>query len=163
MNTVAKENKSVLLGTATNYSLDILGIESWWGWDFPHLSRPVLCPTQPPTQWVLRYSWRVKQLGRCIDHPPRSSAKRIQLYLYSPSGPSWPVLGWTFYYTSQRERVRDIYSEQDMENNVSVSVTKEEINIRRMSCPKILYILHVHIHFVFSYALCWTSSLIKTF
>jgi len=33
-----------------------------------------------------------------VDHPPPSSAKikeRIELYLYSPSGPSWPVLGWT--------------------------------------------------------------------
>jgi len=59
--------------------------------------------------------------------------------------------------------MREKYSEQDMENNVYVSVTKEEINIRHMSCPKILYILHMHVHFVFSCALCGTSSLIKTF
>jgi hypothetical protein len=40
----------------------------------------------------------VKRPGRGIDHPPPSSAKvkeRVELYLYSPSGPSWPVLGWT--------------------------------------------------------------------
>jgi hypothetical protein len=40
----------------------------------------------------------VKQPGRGVDHPPPSSAKvneRIEVYLYSPSGSSWPVLGWT--------------------------------------------------------------------
>jgi hypothetical protein len=31
-----------------------------------------------------------------VDHPPPSSAEvkeRVELHLYSPSGPSWPVLG----------------------------------------------------------------------
>jgi hypothetical protein len=31
-----------------------------------------------------------------VDHPPLASAEvkeRVELYLYSPSGPSWPVLG----------------------------------------------------------------------
>jgi hypothetical protein len=40
-----------------------------------------------------------KRPGRRIDHPPPSSAEvkeRVELYLYSPSGPSWPVLGRTF-------------------------------------------------------------------
>jgi len=34
--------------------------------------------------------------GHAIDHPPPFRAKvkeREELYLYSPSGPSWPVLG----------------------------------------------------------------------
>jgi len=38
----------------------------------------------------------VKWPGRGIDHPPLSSAvvkERVALYLYSPSGPSGPVLG----------------------------------------------------------------------
>jgi len=37
----------------------------------------------------------VKRPGRGVDHPPPSSAEvkeRVELYLYSPSGPSWPVL-----------------------------------------------------------------------
>ena len=34
---------------ATGYWLDGLGIESRWGRDFPHLTRPDLGPTQPPT------------------------------------------------------------------------------------------------------------------
>jgi hypothetical protein len=36
--------------------------------------------------------------GRGVNHPPTSSAKvkeRVQLYLHSPSGSSWPVLGRT--------------------------------------------------------------------
>ena len=37
---------------ATAYGLDGPGIESRWGRDFPHLSRPALRPTQPPVQWV---------------------------------------------------------------------------------------------------------------
>jgi hypothetical protein len=41
------------VGTATRYGLDGMGIESRWGGpDFPHLSRPVLGPTQSPIQWV---------------------------------------------------------------------------------------------------------------
>ena len=40
------------VGIATRYGLDGPGIESRWGPDFPHLSRPALGPTQPPVQWV---------------------------------------------------------------------------------------------------------------
>jgi hypothetical protein len=39
-------------GIATRYGLDGPGIESRWGRDFPHPSRPTLGPTQPPIQWV---------------------------------------------------------------------------------------------------------------
>jgi hypothetical protein len=35
-------------GIATRYGLDGPGIESRWGRDFPHSSRPALGPTQPP-------------------------------------------------------------------------------------------------------------------
>ena len=40
----------------------------------------------------------LKQAGRGVDHlPPRSAEfkERVELYIQSPSGPSWPVLGWT--------------------------------------------------------------------
>ena len=40
------------VGIATGYGLDGTGIESRWGRDFMHLSRPALGPTQPPVQWV---------------------------------------------------------------------------------------------------------------
>ena len=41
---------------------------------------------------------RLKRPVRGVDHPPLSSAEfkdRVELYLYSTSGPSWPVLEWT--------------------------------------------------------------------
>jgi hypothetical protein len=41
----------------------------------------------------------VKRPGRGVDHPPSSSAEvkeRVELYLYSSSGPSWPVTGWSY-------------------------------------------------------------------
>jgi hypothetical protein len=41
-----------VVGIATRYGLDGPGIESRWGRDFSHTSRPALGPTQPPIQWV---------------------------------------------------------------------------------------------------------------
>jgi hypothetical protein len=40
------------VGRATNYGLEdgATGIESPWGRDFSHTSRPALGPTQPPVQ-----------------------------------------------------------------------------------------------------------------
>jgi hypothetical protein len=63
---------------------------------FPYLSRPALGPTQPPIQWVSGLSRGVKWPGRDVDHPPPSSAEvegRVELYIFTPFGPSWPVLG----------------------------------------------------------------------
>jgi hypothetical protein len=40
------------VGIATGYGLDGPGIESRWGRDFSHTSRPALGLTQPPAQWV---------------------------------------------------------------------------------------------------------------
>jgi len=74
------------------YGLEGPGIESRWGRDFPHPSRPAVGPTQPPIQWVPG----IKRPGRDFDHPPPSSAEgkeKVELYLYSPSELSWPVLG----------------------------------------------------------------------
>jgi hypothetical protein len=85
------------VGIATRYELDGPGIESRWGRDFQQPSRPALGPTQPPVQWVSGNSLGVKRPGRGVDHPPPSSAEvkeRAELYLNSPSGPSWPVIGW---------------------------------------------------------------------
>ena len=39
----------------------------------------------------------VRRLGRGVDHPNPSSAEvkeTVELYLYSTSGHSWPVVGW---------------------------------------------------------------------
>ena len=59
---------------ATGYGLDGPGIESRWGRDFPHLSRPALGPTQPPVQWVPGLSGGKERPGRDADPSPPTSA-----------------------------------------------------------------------------------------
>ena len=84
------------VGIKTRYGLDGPGIETRWGRDFPYPSRPALGPTHPPVQWVPGLYPGVKRQGRGADHPPPSNCRgqeRVGLYLYSPSGPSWPVMG----------------------------------------------------------------------
>ena len=77
-------------------SLDGPGIESWWGSRFFR--------THPDRLWgppsLLYNPYRVfpggKTARRGIDHPSLSNAKvkdRLQLYIYSPSGLAWAVLG----------------------------------------------------------------------
>jgi hypothetical protein len=63
------------VGIATGYSRDGPGIESRWGGE--------IFRTRPDRAWC----WP----------PTLSSAEvkeRVDLYLYSPSGPYWPVIGW---------------------------------------------------------------------
>jgi hypothetical protein len=89
---------SILVGIATRYGLEGPGIESRWGRDFPHPSRPALGSTQPPVKWVPVLFAGGKAAGAWRWPPTPSSAEvkeRLELYLYSPSGPSWPVLGRT--------------------------------------------------------------------
>ena len=85
------------VGIATHYGLDGPGIESRWGRNFPHPSRPALGPTSSPINWFRISFPGVKRPGRSVDHLPLSSAEvkeRVELYLYSPSGSSWLALGW---------------------------------------------------------------------
>ena len=85
-----------VVGVATRYGLDGPWIESRCGARF---SAPVETSTKPhPASYTVGTGSfpGAKWPGRGINHPLPSSAEvkeRVELYLYSPSGPSWPVLG----------------------------------------------------------------------
>jgi hypothetical protein len=101
------------VSTATHNGLDGPGIESRWGWDFPHLSRPALGPIQPPVQWVLCLFPVVKAAGSWIwlhsPHPTPTLKEWVELYegctesiqlLWKPREPvAWP---WCNLAVSQR-------------------------------------------------------------
>ena len=86
------------VGIATRYGLDGPGIESRWGARF---SAPVQTgPGAHPASYTMDTGSfpGVKRPGHGVDHSPLPSVEvkeRIELYLYSPSGLSWPVLGRT--------------------------------------------------------------------
>jgi hypothetical protein len=84
-----------LVSIATRYGLDSLGIKSWWGWDFLHPS--TLAPGAHPASCTMGTGALpgVKRPGRGTDYPLR---------LKNPSGPSWPVLGWTLPFTTNTAR-----------------------------------------------------------
>jgi hypothetical protein len=67
------------VGIVTDYGLDGPGIESRWGRDFMHLSRPALGPTQPPVKWVPVLSLGVKYgRGVLLTHSHPSSAEVLE-------------------------------------------------------------------------------------
>jgi len=80
----------------TRYGLDGPEIESRWEARF---SAPAQTSsgTHPASYTVGTGTFpRVKRSGRGVDHPLPNSAEvkeRLELYLYSPSGPSWAVVG----------------------------------------------------------------------
>jgi len=67
------------------YGLDGPGIEYRCGRDFPHLSRPILGPTQPPMgTWSFT---RVKRPRRGVDHPPHLAPRLRKEYSYTSTPP----------------------------------------------------------------------------
>jgi len=75
------------VGIATGYGLDGPGIETRWGRDFPHLSRPALGPTQPPVQWIPGFLGGTERLGRDANPSPPSSAVVMRGLNYTSSLP----------------------------------------------------------------------------
>jgi hypothetical protein len=111
-NNMWKEWRGVV-GIATRYELNDPGIESRCRRIFR---------TYPDRPWsphsLLYNGYRVsfpgvKRPGRGVNHPHPSSAEvkeRVELYLCSPSGPSWPLLGRTLplliYIVSKGKRMK---------------------------------------------------------
>jgi len=86
----------VWFGIATRYGLDGPEIESQWG---TIISAPVHTgPGVHPASYTMCTGSLpgLKRPGRGVDHPLPSRAEvkeKVEIYLYSPSGPSWPLLG----------------------------------------------------------------------
>jgi hypothetical protein len=95
--------------------LDGPGIESWWGWDFLHPSRPALGPTQPPVQQVssLKSSQSVMPNPHPLLVPLVMKVERaIPLLPYGPYGlyrASVPIQGCTllFFYSKGCQRMEN--------------------------------------------------------
>ena len=85
-----------VVGIVTCYGLEGPGIKSRRGERF---SAPIqTSPEAYPASCTMgtRSFLAVKRPGLGVDYQPPSSAEikeRVVLYLYSPSGPLWPVLG----------------------------------------------------------------------
>ena len=83
------------VGAANVQRLNGPEIESWWRRDIPYPSRTAVEPTHAMGTGSFLGA---KQAGRDIDHLHLSSAEvkeRVELYIYSFPGPSWPVLRQT--------------------------------------------------------------------
>ena len=83
------------VGIENRYGLDGPGIESQWEERFS--ARVQTGPGTHPASYTIGTGSfpGVKRPGRGVDHPPRSSAEvkeRVELYLYTSFGPSWPVI-----------------------------------------------------------------------
>ena len=82
------------VGIATRYGLDGPGIESRGA----IFSAPLQTgPGANPASYTMGTGSfpGVKRPGRGVDHPPPSAKVKetVEIYLYSTSEPSWPVLG----------------------------------------------------------------------
>jgi len=89
------------VGIATRYELEGLRIRAPWvgGARFStHFQTGTWAHPGPCTIGTGSFRGGVKRPGRGVDHPPTSSVdvkERVKLYVYSPSGSKWPLLGWT--------------------------------------------------------------------
>jgi hypothetical protein len=87
-----------VVGMAIRYSVDGPEIESQRGREFAHPFSPALWPTQPRVWLISDFFPGVRISAHGPDHPPPRSAEfkeSVKLYLYCPSGPSWPLPRWT--------------------------------------------------------------------
>ena len=102
----AKDRDSAV-GIASRYGLDGPGTESLWGARFSaHVQSG---PGAYPDSYTMGTGSfpGLKWPGRGADYPPPSKCRdheRVGLYLYSPSGPSWSVIGRTFQFPVHRHK-----------------------------------------------------------
>jgi hypothetical protein len=92
---VVVEDRDSIVGIATRYELDgvLDRIPVWARFSAPVQTGPEVYPASC-TMGTGPFPG-VKRPGRGVNHHPICAEvkERVELYLYYPSGPSWPVLG----------------------------------------------------------------------
>jgi hypothetical protein len=100
-----------VVGTAIRYGLDDRGSNPGQGEIFrTSPDRPWVLPSLLYNAYKVSFPG-VKRPGRGVYHPHSSSAEvkeRVELYLYSPSGPSWTVVRRTLSFYLLQRRALDI-------------------------------------------------------
>jgi hypothetical protein len=87
-----RRDSSVGKATHSTNGVDVPGIESRWEKDFPYPFKLALGPTQ---QEVPGHFRGVKRPGRGVHYPPHLESRlKSRAIPDSPSGLSWPVLGF---------------------------------------------------------------------
>ena len=84
----SRDSVAVADGPGSNLSDEFLHARPHRPWG------PSAYCTVPAASLSLGINWP----GCDVNHPPPSSTEvkeKVELYLYSPSGHSWPVIGWT--------------------------------------------------------------------
>ena len=101
------------------------GIESRWGRNFPHSSRPTLGTTLPSTQWILCYSRRYSRRCEALNTHSHLASRLKKGYSCTSTLPHWPsrqVIGWaspfTFGFSSIRKLIKT-WKDQIPLNNMS--------------------------------------------
>ena len=136
----------------TRYGLDGLGIESRWERDFPHPFRPNLLPTQPPFNGYRVFpGGKVAGVWRWPPTPSSAEVKeRVELYLYSTFGPSWPVIRWTLPFTFTNEVGTVKNDHKPLQCSFRAQWRSEKVNITptnalffNLCAPSLTWLLHV--------------------
>ena len=76
----------------------------------------------------------VKRPGLCFDHPPPSRAQvkeRVDPYLYSPSGSSWPVQDDLYLYPTTSK----FYAQEGLSTHKYLGVTVQHLGARDLPIP----------------------------
>ena len=96
MLTSLKEGQDSIFGIASRHRRDGLGFETYGSQIFLYPSGPAMGPTHLPIKWVLIIYSVGRSAGAwcCVPTSSRTDVKeRVELYIESPAGPSWPVTG----------------------------------------------------------------------
>ena len=126
-----------------------------WGYNFPDPSTPGLGPTEPPYKTRTESLSRgVKRPGRGVSHTPPLKAdvkERVELYLYSSSGPKWPILWRTLpfcihihkfsqyscYYVRQAKAFKVVQALQNFEGVLKhIATTCTSLTLRTLHFPR---------------------------